>query len=352
MGLDEEVKPGDRLSDYDYHLPEEAIAQTPLEDRSAARLLWLDPSTGKIEHLRFSDLVDVLSPGDLLVLNDTRVTARRLIGRKPTGASVEVLVLGPTDGGFTALVKPGRRLREGSVIEFPEGLSAEIVEIREGGVRVLSWRGSPSEHEVERVLSSGETPLPPYIHASLPDDSRYQTVYASVPGSAAAPTAGLHFTEPLLERLTAKGIEIAYVTLNVGLDTFKPVQSGDLGGHVMHGERCSVPRQTQAAVERSNGRIVAVGTTTVRTLESFAIGPRRLEVGNKSTTLFIRPGYRFQIVDAMITNFHLPRTTMLMMISAMAGREVILRAYEEALAKGYRFLSFGDAMLILSSDTS
>ncbi|NUN61384.1 MAG: tRNA preQ1(34) S-adenosylmethionine ribosyltransferase-isomerase QueA, partial [Burkholderiaceae bacterium] len=288
----------------------------------------------------------ILSPGDLLVLNDTRVTARRLMGRKPTGAFVEVLVLGPTEGGFTALVKPGRRLREGSVIDFSEGLSAEIVEIREGGVRVLSWRGSPSEHEVERVFSSGETPLPPYIHASLPDDSRYQTVYASVPGSAAAPTAGLHFTEPLLERLTAKGIEIAYVTLNVGLDTFKPVQSEDLGAHVMHGEQCTVSRQTREAVMRATGRIVAVGTTTVRTLESWA----RSGQASGDTNIFITPGFRFQLVDVLLTNFHLPKSTLMMLVSAFAGYEPVMALYRHAIAQQYRFFSYGDAMLLERQD--
>jgi len=341
---------GDRLADYDYDLPDWAIAQTPLEDRSSAKLLWLDPATGAIEHLRFVDIVDLLDPGDLLVLNDTRVTARRLIGRKPTGGAVEVLVLGPIgDDRFSALVKPGRRLRQGSVIEFREGLRAEVVETRSGGVRALAWLDSPSSDVIESVLASGETPLPPYIHSSLRDESRYQTVYASNPGSAAAPTAGLHFTKPLMERLRSKGVEFAHVTLDVGLDTFKPVQADDLGDHVMHGERCSVPPETQRAIAEAKGRIVAVGTTTVRTLESFAVGPRRVNSGTMSTALFIRPGYTFGIVDSMLTNFHLPRTTMLMMISAMASREAVLRAYDEAIDRRYRFLSFGDAMIIMPS---
>lgn len=339
---------GERLSDYDYDLPEWAIAQTPLEDRSAARLLWLDPTNGTIEHRRFVDIVDLLESGDLLVLNDTRVTARRLIGRKPTGGEVEVLVLGSCDSdSVAALVKPGRRLKVGSNIEFPGGPSAKVIGLQPGGVRILAWSGSPSKQEIEALLASGVSPLPPYIHTPLSDEARYQTVYASNPGSAAAPTAGLHFTEPLMERLSSKGVEFARVTLDVGLDTFKPVQVDDLGDHVMHGERCSVSPETQQAVARARGRIIAVGTTTVRTLESFAVGPRRLETGSKATTLFVRPGYRFQIVDAMLTNFHLPRTTMLMMISAMASREFVLNAYADAVDKKYRFLSFGDAMLIM-----
>lgn len=347
--MDEEVTDGGCLSDYDYVLPEGSIAQAPLPDRAASRMLWLDPTSGVIRHLRFRDLVDLLEPGDLLVLNDTRVTARRLVGRKPTGGQVEVLVLGAAGGGrVTALVRPGRRLREGARIEFANGIQAEVCEIGAGGVRTLQWIGDPTEAAVAALLESGETPLPPYFHGHLADEGRYQTVYASTPGSAAAPTAGLHFTDEILGHLHEKGIRTATVTLDVGLDTFKPVQADELDHHSMHGEACTLPPETADAIEHCTGRIIAVGTTTVRTLETFAVADRRVGHGTQVTSLFIRPGYRFRIVDGMLTNFHLPRTTMLMMISAMAGRENVLSAYDEAIEKGYRFLSFGDAMLILA----
>lgn len=328
------------LSDYDYHLPSESIAQTPLEDRAASRLLILDKHSGHISHHQFRDCLDVLQSGDLLVMNDTRVTARRLIGNRPTGGEVEALLikeLAPQE--WACLVRPGKRLKTGSVVEFPNSLRATVLDILPDGQRILSFSEDPS--------SAGRVPLPPYITEHLADAERYQTVYARQGGSSAAPTAGLHFTSKVLEQLHAKGIQTATITLDVGLDTFRPVQTESLDEHEMHGERCHVPAETIDAIQRATGRIIAVGTTTVRTLESMAIGKRELNPGEMTTTIFIRPGYDFQIVDGMFTNFHMPRTTMLMMLSAMAGRENVLRAYASAITQGYRFLSFGDSMLIL-----
>lgn len=329
----------DWLSDYDYHLPDSAIAQEPLADRSASKLLWLHKGTGGIEHRAFTDVPDILRSGDLLVLNDTRVTARRLFGEKNTGGKVEALLLRELgDLRWEALVKPGKRLKAGARIKF-ESVSCEVESELGDGQRILRFDRDPQE--------VGQTPLPPYILKALTDPERYQTVYAQTGGSAAAPTAGLHFTPALLSTLRAKGIEIAHVTLDVGLDTFRPVQAENLDDHVMHGERCTVPEETARAVHECKGRIIAVGTTAVRTLESHALGKRQLRTGEDTTRIFIRPGYEFQIVDGMFTNFHMPRTTMLMMLSAITPREGILRAYAEALAEGYRFLSFGDSMLIL-----
>jgi S-adenosylmethionine:tRNA ribosyltransferase-isomerase len=336
----------DRLSDYDYHLPEAAIAQKPLDDRSASRLLWLHRKSGEISHHGFREVAQILQPHDLLVVNDTRVSAVRLFGHKTTGGQVEALLLSAVGlGSYEALVKPGKRLRIGARIEFAGGLVAEVTEERGDGLKLLQF--DLPESIAEQLARIGLTPLPPYSLERLEDPERYQTVYATSPGSAAAPTAGLHFTHSILAELEAKGVKIARVTLDVGIDTFRPVQAEDLDQHHMHGERCSLPQATEAAIRECTGRIVAVGTTAVRTLESFAIGPRRVESGQKSTSLFIRPGYEFQVVDGMFTNFHMPRTTMLMMISALANREAIFRAYQEALEQQYRFLSFGDSMLIL-----
>ncbi len=333
------------LGFLDYELPPEQIAQEPLADRSASRMLHLSRATGEIFHRGFRDCLDLLREGDLLVMNDTRVTALRLMGRKPTGAAVEALLmkrLGPLR--FEALTRPGKRLQLGAVILFEEGLRATVEEAK-GPLRVL--RFDPEPDFEERLDQVGLAPLPPYIGTPLRDRERYQTVYARVGGSAAAPTAGLHFTPELLGSLTNKGVGIAHVTLDVGLDTFKPIDVEDVSQHPMHGERCSVPPETVAAVAACSGRVVAVGTTSARTLESFATGPRALEAGTQVSRLFISPGYRFQVVDGMFTNFHMPRTTMLLMISALASEEAIERAYSEALKEGYRFLSFGDSMLIL-----
>lgn len=347
----------DRLSDYDYFLPESAIAQTPLADRSASRLLILNRRTGAVQHKAFREVVEILLPGDLLVLNDTRVTALRLFGTKsrtsppgalPTGlerGKVEALLLGEeSPATYTALLKPGKRLRPGDRIEFEGGLAASVLDGDDDGVRRIHFEGSAVQSDIARV---GQTPIPPYIHTRLEEPERYQTVYAATGGSAAAPTAGLHFTDEILRALEAKGVRLAMVTLDVGIDTFRPVQYEDLSEHRMHGERCAIPERTAQAIADCKGRIIAVGTTAVRTLESFATGRRQVESGEKRTSIFIRPGYEFQVIDGMFTNFHMPRTTMLMMISALASRESVFNAYDEAVREGYRFLSFGDSMLIV-----
>ncbi|MBS1724438.1 MAG: tRNA preQ1(34) S-adenosylmethionine ribosyltransferase-isomerase QueA [Armatimonadetes bacterium] len=328
-----------RLEEFDYELPEELIAQRPLEDRAASRLLHLDRSSGAVSHLTFRQGLDLLREGDLLVLNDTRVSARRLHGRRATGAKVEALVMSARGSLFEALVKPAKRLRPGETIEFDSGPRALVVEDLGDGKKLLEF-DRPLDH-------SGTVPLPPYVHESLQDEERYQTVYASTPGSSAAPTAGLHFTLDLLEGLRQRGVQTATVTLDVGLDTFRPVMVEEIDQHVMHGEVCTVSEETAEAVATCKGRIIAVGTTTVRTLESFANGPRSIASGSLVSRLFIRPGYKFRVIDGMFTNFHMPRTTMMMMISAMAGRDAVLAAYREAVQLRYRFLSFGDSMLIV-----
>ena len=335
----------DRLSDYDYTLPESLIAQTPLDDRSASRLLHLPVDGGPVRHLDFKSVPDLFREGDLLVLNDTRVTALRLRGRKPTGAEVEALLLSePTPGSFAALMRPGKRLRVGARVRF-EDLEATVEAELPDGMRRLRFDPHPSLST--RLREIGTVPLPPYIHAALADAERYQTVIARSPGSAAAPTAALHFTPGLLDALRGKGVEIATVTLSVGIDTFRPVESEDLDAHSMHGEVCEVSPETADAVARCRGRVVAVGTTSVRTLETFAEAPRRLATGRRTSKLFIRPGYEWRIVDGMFTNFHLPKTTMLMMLAALVGRDRLFEAYRKALDEEYRFLSFGDSMLLL-----
>ncbi len=335
-----------KLEDLDYALPEDRIAQTPLADRSDSRLLWLHRDNGALEDRRFRDAVDLLDRGDLLILNDTRVTALRLFGEKATGGKVELLLLRDLGKGeFEALAKPGRRLQPGARLSFDGGLEAKIVgNLSEGRKHV---RFEAVNDLIERLGEAGRVPLPPYIHRQIDDPERYQTVYAETGGSAAAPTAGLHFTSQLLAQLKAKGVRMAMVTLDVGLDTFRPITASDPLAHQIHGERCSLPEATRLAIEGVEGRIIAVGTTAVRTLESFAVGRRRVETGAKETRLFITPGYRFQVVDGMFTNFHLPRTTMLLMISALVGRDAVMNAYAHALNSGFRFLSFGDSMLIL-----
>ena len=335
----------DRLSDYDYLLPEGLIAQTPLADRAASRLLILPKERGAIRHGGFSEVPDLLREGDLLVLNDTRVSALRLRGAKPTGAEVEALLLSErSPGEFVALMRPGKRLRTGARVVFSDLAATVAAELPEGQ-RLL--RFDPHPMLASRLREVGTVPLPPYIHAALADAERYQTVIARAPGSAAAPTAALHFTDGILDALRAKGVEIATVTLSVGLDTFRPVEAEDLAGHAMHGEVCEVSSETAEAIARCSGRIVAVGTTSVRTLETFAVDRRRVATGRRLSKLFIRPGYEWRIVDGMFTNFHLPRTTMLMMLAAMVGRDRLFDAYGEAVREGYRFLSFGDSMLVL-----
>ncbi len=336
----------DRLSDFDYDLPESFIAQSPLADRAASKMLCVDRRSGAISHRVFRDLPRILQPGDLLVLNDTRVTAKRLKGRKPSGGEVEALLLKEIETGrYEALLKPAKRLQNSAKIVFDGDLIAEVVDTAPGGGRVLQFE--PGDGLAEKLLWIGTIPLPPYIHEELRDSERYQTVYALTGGSSAAPTAGLHFTPELIEDLKSRGVEFANVTLDVGIDTFRPVTSENLDEHEMHGENFTIPAKTADAIRACNGRVIAVGTTSVRALETAAIGPRSVEHGSRISKLFIRPGYEFKVIDGMLTNFHMPRTTMLLMISAIAGNGPIRAAYAEALSNGYRFLSFGDSMLIL-----
>ena len=343
-----------RTSDFDYHLPPELIAQTPLEQRDASRLLVLHRATGQIEHRHFLDLLEYFRPGDVMVFNESRVIPARLHGRrKDTGGQVELLLLrreGP--GIWQALGRPGRSLRAGVTVVLDDpggpGLEVEVLATSSDGIKRvrLDW-----EEAIERL---GEMPLPPYIRRRLEDPERYQTVYARHTGSAAAPTAGLHFTGPLLERLQQAGVELAFVTLHVGLDTFRPVHSEDPTEHQIHTEYYKLGAETADMLNhaRSEGRrVIAVGTTSVRVLEQVArrmteSGHQELEPSQGQADLFILPGHRFQVADAMITNFHLPRSTLLMLVSAFAGRELVLRAYQEAIEQRYRFYSFGDALLI------
>lgn len=336
----------DDLAGFDYVLPEERIAQTPLADRAASRLLWVHRLTGEIQHRYFRDVVDILHPGDLLVMNDTRVTAMRLFGRRPTGGAVELLLLKDRgEGRFEALTKPAKKLAKGSAVQFENGLEATIMSEGEAGLREIVF--TPEADLMRRLAEIALAPLPPYIREPLKDRERYQTVYAATGGSAAAPTAGLHFTPELLAALTAKGVQTATVTLDVGLDTFRPIQAESISEHEMHGERCRISTETSQAIASCKGRIIAVGTTATRTLETMAEGLRHVRVGETTSKLFITPGYKFQIIDGMFTNFHMPKTTMLLMLGAFAGLKTIAAAYESALVEKYRFLSFGDSMLLL-----
>ena len=335
-----------RTSDFDYTLPPESIAQTPVEPRDAARLLFLSRKTGELEHAYFHDIGKFLKPGDLLVVNRTRVIPARLFARKPTGGRVEILLLRREDLLTWDCLVGGKGLVEGKTITIEEGPSADIVEVLDGSHRRLRF-AEPIEPYFPKV---GHVQLPPYIHEPLRDPERYQTVYAREPGSAAAPTAGLHFTTRLMDELKNQEVNFAEVTLHVGLDTFAPVTEDNPEEHQIHSEWCEVPPVTVDAVTRarhSGGRIIAVGTTSVRTLESAARSGRDSIISYSGpTNLYILPGYRFNLVDAMITNFHLPKSTLIMLVSAFAGREHILHAYEVALQQHYRFYSFGDAMLI------
>ena len=335
----------DRLSDYDYELPPELVAQEPLADRAASRLLWLKKGNGEVEHRSFGDLPHILRAGDLLVLNDTRVSALRLFGKRERGGRAELLLLREeSEGVYQALAKPGRRLRSGERVLFENGLQATVIQALPDGRKRVAFLETPN---LSKALPEiGRTPLPPYIHGAINDPERYQTVYAAKPGSSAAPTAGLHFTDELLFRIRKHGIEQAFVTLHVGLDTFRAVRSENLEEHKMHGEECELPNETAEAVRRCKGRIVAVGTTTLRTLESFATGSREVRSGKELTDLFIKPGFPFQVADGLVTNFHMPRTSMLVLLGAFAGRETVMNAYREAIRLQYRFLSFGDAMLV------
>lgn len=337
------------LSDFDYHLPERLIAQHPAPVRDQSRLLVLDRAGGAVTHRRFHDLPEYLAAGDTLVFNDTRVIPARLTGAKAdTGGRVEVFLLSRLTGDtWEALVKPGRKLRPGARVEFGEGLSGEIQAVTDFGGRVVRFVFDGIFEEILDRL--GETPLPPYIHATLADKERYQTVYARERGSAAAPTAGLHFTDGLLGALRDKGVNLAFLTLHVGLGTFRPVSAEDITQHKMHREFYTVPEATADLVNATRargGRVVAVGTTAVRTLETAA-AEGRVRAGSGWTEIFIYPGYEFRAVDALVTNFHLPKSTLLMLISAFAGREKVLASYRAAVEEEYRFFSFGDAMLII-----
>ena len=332
------------LSEFDFDLPEELIAQTPLSDRASSRLLVIERESGRIQHLVFRDIVRLLEPGDLLVLNDTRVSARRLLGTKDSGLRVEALIMSSSNEEYLALTKPAKKLRIGDRVTFDDGLTARVVGTQGGGLRSFVFEGGCPEDVIGRA---GSIPLPPYIRQTVQDEGRYQTVYASTPGSAAAPTAGLHFTDDVFIELKSKGVHTARVTLDVGLDTFRPVQSERIHDHSIHGERCVMPAETAQAVRECTGRIIAVGTTSVRTLESFATGPRCVSHGEMVSRLFVTPGYKFQVVDGMLTNFHMPKTTMLFMVAAMAGHGHLKAAYKEAVQERYRFLSFGDSMLVV-----
>ena len=338
-----------KTSDFYYDLPEELIAQTPLEKRDSSRLMLLDKATGEIGHSVFSQLPSYLKAGDCLVMNDSRVLPARLIGRRATGGAVEVLLLTDLGGGiWECLTRPGRKTPVGTKLFFGEGeLSGEVVEaVSDGNKRIrFTYEGIFLE-VLERL---GRVPLPPYIKAELKDPERYQTVYARSPGSAAAPTAGLHFTPSLLAELQNKGVELCYVTLHVGLGTFRPVKEAEIEGHEMHSEFCMIPGETAEkinAARREGRRIVSVGTTTCRTLEAVADEQGMVRPFADWVNIFIYPGYHFKCVDALITNFHLPESTLIMLVSALAGREHVLEAYRTAVEMRYRFFSFGDAMLI------
>lgn len=338
-----------KTHDFWYDLPEELIAQTPLEQRDTSRLLALDRETGELAHRHFYDIIDYLNPGDCLVMNDSRVLPARLLGHRPTGGAVEVLLLRDLGNGeWECLAKPGRKMQVGQEIIFGEGqLTATVTAVQEDGNRVVKFHYEGIFLEVLEQL--GKMPLPPYIKAELADQERYQTVYSREIGSAAAPTAGLHFTKELLHRIEEKGVRLAYVTLHVGLGTFRPVKAEEISEHHMHSELCMISRETADILNDTKshgGRVVCVGTTSCRTLESLVNDDGTFEAKSKWTEIFIFPGYQFKAMDALITNFHLPESTLVMLVSAFAGREHILNAYNEAVKERYRFFSFGDAMYI------
>ena len=340
-----------KLSDFDYDLPEERIAQFPCEPRDHSRLLKVDIDTGELTHAHFYDLLDDVEAGDLLVFNNTRVIPARLIGAKPTGGKVEVFLLTRLDGDrWEVLVKPGKKARIGQEILFGDELSCVVEDNTDFGGRIVRFRYQGIFEEVLDRL--GETPLPPYIKEKLADKERYQTVYAKENGSAAAPTAGLHFTKEMLAKLEAKGVRLAFVTLHVGLGTFRPVNVENVLEHVMHKEYYSVSADAAEAIRQTKeagGRVIAVGTTAVRTLESAAEEDGTITPKTGWTEIFIYPGYRFKVVDALVTNFHLPKSTLLMLVSALADREMMLEAYRVAVEEKYRFFSFGDAMFLARS---
>jgi S-adenosylmethionine:tRNA ribosyltransferase-isomerase len=336
-----------KTSDFDYNLPESYIAQTPAEPRDSSRLLVVHRDTGQLEHRIFRDVTDYLRAGDLLVLNQTRVIPARIFARKETGGRVELLLLRRRDELTWEALVGGKGLRIGKLLKIEDGPKVEVIKILEGSERLIKF-SEPIEPYFSKV---GHVPLPPYIHEKLEDPERYQTIYARELGSAAAPTAGLHFTPRLLEELQVKGVKIDFVTLHVGLDTFAPVTEADPKAHKIHTEWCELSEETADAINETRdrgGRVIAVGTTSVRTLESVAnVAQGAIPPYVGPTSLFILPGYQFKVVDAMITNFHLPRSTLLMLVSAFAGREKMIETYGIARQEGYRFYSFGDAMLIV-----
>ncbi|MEG0351758.1 MAG: tRNA preQ1(34) S-adenosylmethionine ribosyltransferase-isomerase QueA [Cellulosilyticaceae bacterium] len=339
-----------RTADFDFYLPEELIAQVPLQDRTSSRLMCLNKETGEIQHKHFYDIIEELKDGDCVVLNNTRVIPARLFGaREGSGGKVEFLLLTRTEKDrWEVLVKPGKKAKVGDKVIFGEGIvSATIKEIIEDGKRVVEFEyEGVFEEALDRL---GEMPLPPYIHEKLEDKERYQTVYSKHDGSAAAPTAGLHFTTELLDKIRGKGVQIAYVTLHVGLGTFRPVKVEDVLAHEMHSEFYMIDEENAAiinGVKAKGGRIIPVGTTSTRTLESNADEEGKIKAGSGWTNIFIYPGYKFKCIDALITNFHLPESTLIMLVSALAGKEPVLAAYNEAVKEQYRFFSFGDAMFV------
>lgn len=339
------------VKDFDYELPEELIAQTPLTDRPSSRLLVLDKHTGAVRHTHFREILNYLRPNDCLVLNNTRVLPARLFGhREDTGAVIEFLLLSQKENDiWEIIVRPGKKARPGHKVIFGDGkLSAEILDVVNDGNRLVKFHYQGIFHEILDEL--GEMPLPPYIHEKLEDKERYQTVYSKVEGSAAAPTAGLHFDREILDEIQAKGVCLAFVTLHVGLGTFRPVKVDQIEEHKMHSEFYTVEEETAQILNRARekgGRIFCVGTTSTRVLETLGDADGVMHAGSGWTDIFIYPGYRFKMVDALLTNFHLPQSTLIMLVSALAGREHVLEAYRQAVQEKYRFFSFGDAMLIL-----
>ena len=334
-----------KTSDFDYFLPPETIAQTPAEPRDSSRLLVLERATGQIEHKRFRQITDYLRAGALLVINQTRVIPARMYAHKPSGGKIELLLLRREDELTWECLVGGKGLVSGKRVSLQNGLGAEIVEVLEGSRRRVRFDEPVEQH----LAADGQMPLPPYIHEKLSDPERYQTVYSKTPGSAAAPTAGLHFTPRLLAELEAQGVKLAAVTLHVGLDTFAPVSEDDPEEHKIHTEWCELSPQVAEqikATKAAGGRVIAVGTTSVRTLESAARGRDEIAAFAGPTSIYILPGYQYKVVDALITNFHLPKSTLIMLVSAFAGRETILQTYQTAIREGYRFFSFGDAMFI------
>ena len=339
-----------RTSDFYYDLPQELIAQTPLDRRDSSRLMVLSDKTGEIEHKHFFDIIDYLRPGDCLVMNDSRVLPARLLGKRvPTGGAAEVLLLTDKGAGvWECVVKPGRKLQEGAEISFGDGfLTATVAQVLENGNRLVQFHYKGIFLEILEQL--GKMPLPPYIKEELADVERYQTVYSKVVGSAAAPTAGLHFTKELLTKLEEKGVRLAYVTLHVGLGTFRPVKAEEITEHHMHSEYCMISAETAQLLndtKQKGGRIVCVGTTSCRTLESLALEDGMFKESSAWTEIFIYPGYKFKAMNALITNFHLPESTLIMLVSAFAGYDHVMNAYQVAVQEKYRFFSFGDAMFI------